>query len=479
MTIQELLQSAEIVSHTAALDRDVAGIFHDTRKLIEGGLFFAIKGAQFDGHTHAKSAIEEGAAAVVAEHPLDGLPTIVVPDTRVALALAAAAFYGYPAEKLKVIGVTGTNGKTTVTHIVRDTLITLTGEKIGLIGTNHNIIGDTVKETARTTPDALALQALLSEMVEAGCTHVVMEVSSHALRLHRVYGIPFTVAAFTNLTQDHLDFHTDMEDYFSAKETLFHMAKIGVTNFDDPYGERLLTEGAEVISYSIEKDAATIVAKNLHLKTASVSFEALAESELYRVKLHVPGRFSAYNALCALGILRALGYNLVDSAEALKTAKGVKGRAEVVYTDEDITVLIDYAHTPDGLQNILATINESKIGRSVILFGCGGDRDKTKRPQMGGIASTLADHCIITSDNPRTEDPHAIIEDILSGIDNPQAVEVIQDRKEAIRRAIAEAQHGDTIILAGKGHELYQEINGIKHPFDEAAEVQKAAALRK
>ena len=324
-------------------------------------------------------------------------------------------------------------------------------------------------ETERTTPESYELHALFARMRDAGCTHVIMEVSSHSLVLDRVHGIRFAVGAFTNLTQDHLDFHKTMEAYRQAKAILFTISDKGVINLDDPAAKAMLADAkCPCMTFSCDKDAADLTAKNIALHADGVSFVATTRDELARVKLPIPGHFSVENALTALGIVLQLGLPLADAARSLATATGVKGRVEVVPTDTDYTVLIDYAHSPDGVENVLRAVRGFAKGRVVALFGCGGDRDRTKRPKMGKIAADLADFCIVTSDNPRTEDPQAIIDDILEGMkDSKTPMQVIVDRPEAIHWALAHAKKDDIIVLMGKGHETYQEVNHIKHHMDE------------
>ena len=348
------------------------------------------------------------------------------------------------------------------------------GKKVGLIGTIHNMIGDRVIPTENTTPDAHQLHALFREMADAGCEYVVIEVSSHALDQERVGGLHFAAAIFTNLTQDHLDYHGTMENYLAAKKKLFQRTDLAIVNADDS-ASREITEGltCPVAAYGIE-NTASYQAKGVRYLPDGVVFELLGGTNIARVSLKTPGRFSVYNGLAAASCLLALGFYHVETASCLSNAAGVPGRAEVVPTGRDFTVILDYAHTPDGLENILKTVNEIKRGRLVILFGCGGDRDATKRPKMGKIAADLADFCIVTSDNPRTEDPEAIIHDVLEGMkDTSTPKKVIVNRRDAIRFALENAQPDDMIVLAGKGHEDYQIIGTTKHPFDERVVVRE------
>ncbi len=468
MKLQELLRGVAVKSSTAADDLEIREVRYDSRAVRAGDLFVAIRGFATDGHQYISKALEQGAVAVVCEEAPAGAPAVVVENARQALAEIAANRFGHPADSMVMLGVTGTNGKTTTTYLVKH-MLEDAGHKVGLIGTNQNLIGDEVIETERTTPESYELHALFARMRDAGCTHVIMEVSSHSLVLDRVYGIPFAVGAFTNLTQDHLDFHKTMEEYRKAKATLFAISEKGVINLDDDAAQAMLADAkCPCLTFSCEKDAADLTAKNICLHADGVEFVATTKGELARVKLPIPGHFSVENALAALGIVLQTGMSLADAAHSLATATGVKGRVEVVPTDTDYTVLIDYAHTPDGVENVLRAVRGFAKGRVIALFGCGGDRDRTKRPKMGKIAADLADFCVVTSDNPRTEDPKAIIDDILEGMQGTKTpMEVIVDRPEAIHWALAHAKKDDVIVLMGKGHETYQEINHVKHHMDE------------
>lgn len=450
-------------------DREIASIAWDTRKLTPGALFFALPGFKTDGGLFIQEAFDKGAAAVVCAESVPDDRCIRVSDPRAALAEASAVWFDHPADKMVMIGVTGTNGKTTTTYLLKEILERTQNAKVGLIGTNQNIIGDQSFEAQRTTPESYELQELFRKMLDAGCTHVVMEVSSHALALCRVHGIRFACGAFTNLTEDHLDFHHTMEEYQAAKGLLFHQCDVGVVNLDDAAGRAYAKEGAcPMFTYSENKPEAGLTAKNLRLYPNRVEFEALSDHELCRVVLPIPGGFSVYNALAALSCCVAMGFPLEPCAAALKEVHGVKGRVEVVPTPTDYTVLIDYAHTPDALENVLMTVRGFTKGRVICVFGCGGDRDRAKRPIMGAIGARLADIPVVTSDNPRTEDPAAIVEEVLAGFrpgDPEPVVEV--DRPTAIHTALSLAQPGDTVVLAGKGHETYQEVNGEKRHMDE------------
>ena len=468
MKLQDLLKGVAVLESTAAPDTEINEVRYDSRAVQPGDLFVAIRGYATDGHQYIGKALEQGAAAIVCEEAPAGAPAVVVENARRALAEIAANRFGHPADSMTMLGVTGTNGKTTTTYLVKH-MLEDAGHKVGLIGTNQNLIGDEVVETERTTPESYELHALFARMRDAGCTHVIMEVSSHSLVLDRVHGIHFAVGAFTNLTQDHLDFHKTMEEYRKAKALLFTISVKGVINLDDPAAGAMLADAkCPCLTFSCEKDAADLTAKNLKLHADGVEFVAATKGDLARVKLPIPGHFSAENALTALGIVLQLGMPLADAAKSLATATGVKGRVEVVPTDTDYTVLIDYAHSPDGVENVLRAVRGFAKGRVVALFGCGGDRDRTKRPKMGKIAADLAGFCIVTSDNPRTEDPKAIIDDILEGMKGTKTpMQVIVDRPEAIHWALAHAKKDDIIVLMGKGHETYQEVNHVKHHMDE------------
>ena len=473
MKLQAILQGLEPLEVHADLSREITGICYDSRAVKPGNLFVAICGYDTDGHKYIPMALEKGAACVLCEKaPVEG-EYVLLSDTRRGLALAGANWYGNPAGEMTMIGITGTNGKTTTTYLVKHILEDCLGAKVGLVGTIQNMIGDEVLHTERTTPESLELQALFRHMADAGCTHVVMEVSSHALCLHRVDGVTFDVGVFTNLTQDHLDFHKTMEEYCRAKAMLFARSKVGAVNVDDPWAKEILAHATcPVITYSAKGQAA-LEATDIRLEPHHVAFTAHYQGTETACTLGIPGAFSVYNALSALSAALALGIAPEKAAASLATARGVKGRAEVVPTPgKDYTVLIDYSHTPDSLENILKTVREFARGRVIAVFGCGGDRDPIKRPIMGKIAADLADLVVVTSDNPRTEDPMAIIDQILVGIPKDQTpTTVIENRRQAIRLAMDNAQAGDVIVLAGKGHETYQEIGHEKFHLDEREEV--------
>ena len=455
-------------------DREIQGITCDSREVKEGFAFICINGSKSDGHDYAQKALEQGAAAVITERKLDLPNEITVDDTHAAYSDMCAEWFCRPADSLKLIGVTGTNGKTSVTYMMKK-ILEAKGEKVGLIGTIQNMIGDRVLPAKNTTPGAYELNSLFAEMKESGCTYAVMEVSSHALEQYRVHKLDFEAAVFTNLTQDHLDYHGTMENYLYAKKRLFKMCKIAVINSDDEYAQRII-EGLDckVVTYSTGDDS-TYSAKAIKYRPASVDYEFVGDNLIKHIKVSTGGKFTVYNSLAAIATVCELGMDVGDAAAALATLDGVKGRAEVVPCDKDFTIIIDYAHTPDGLKNILSTFRECEKNRLTVLFGCGGDRDKTKRPIMGSFAARYADFVIITSDNPRSEEPSAIIEDILCGLDGMTTpYKVIENRVEAIKYAVETAQKGDIIVLAGKGHETYQILKDKTIHLDEREVVAEA-----
>ena len=469
MKLCDLLENMHVLETNVSLDTEISGVFYDSRKVQPGSLFVAITGFAADGNRFIPMALSKGAVAVVtAKKPETDVPYILVDNDRLALAMLGINWHGRPAESMTLIGVTGTNGKTSTTLLLKQVLETCRGAKVGLIGTMSNLIGDEEIPTERTTPESFDLQALFARMRDAGCTHVVMEVSSHALTLDRVGGVHFDVAAFTNLTEDHLDFHKTMDHYCDAKAELFARCHKAVINIDDNYAPRMLEKAkCDVLKTSCYD--ADLYARDAVLQSEGVAFTAVRGGQEVPVRLPIPGKFTVYNALSVMGIALQLGIGLEESAAALRNAQGVKGRMEVVPTPgKDYSVLIDYSHTPDALENVISSVQDFCQGRVITVFGCGGDRDPIKRPIMGEIGARLADIAIITSDNPRTEDPEAIIRDITPGADRAgKPYEVVVDRIEAIRQAMAMAQKDDIIVLAGKGHETYQEIMGVKHHMDE------------
>lgn len=456
----------------------MSGLALDSRRVSAGTLFFALPGEKEDGGDFIAEAMARGAVCAVCEQPPEGeRPYILVPDAHKALALCAAVWYGTPAGKMTLVGVTGTNGKTTTTYLIKQLLEKTLCVKVGLIGTNQNLIGDKVVPTDRTTPDALTVQRLLAQMANAGCEYAVMEVSSHALMQSRVAGIHFRVGVFTNLTQDHLDYHGTMEAYCDAKARLFDQCGIACVNGDDPWTRRLLARFAgERVTFG-QGMTNDLVGWRARYENDCVRFTACTDLDHEETRIGIPGGFSLYNALAALSAVQALGVPLYDAARALAECVGVKGRCEVVPLPAPFTVIIDYAHTPDGLKNILSTVCGFADGRVIALFGCGGDRDKTKRPRMARIAAALADFAVLTSDNPRTEDPYAILRDAMPGLmESRTPFAVIEDRRRAIGFALSEARSGDVIVLCGKGHETYQEIGTIKYHLDEREVVRELFA---
>ncbi len=463
---------------TPPFDREIAGIACDSRQVEPGFAFVCIDGVAVDGHRFAGDALQSGAVALITQRDL-GLPhQIVVENTRKAWAEMAANWFGNPAKRLHMIGVTGTNGKTSITYMLKH-ILEEGGCQVGLIGTIQTLVGSHPLPAVHTTPEAYELQGLLAQMVDAGCTHVVMEVSSHALAQNRVETIAFDRGIFTNLTQDHLDYHRTMENYCAAKKKLFENSKLSILNLDDAWEPRI-AEGLScpIVTYSVGNDRADYAAHNVREKPDGVDFELVGTGQIGRVKLSIPGLFSVYNALGAAACALSLGLPFETVVEALCTMRGVKGRAETVPTGRGFTVVIDYAHTPDGLEKICQALRVGCKGRLVTLFGCGGDRDRAKRPMMGKIAAELSDFLVITSDNPRSEDPMAIIEDILPGIPKGTPYAVIPYRRDAIAYAIAHAQPEDVILLAGKGHETYEVLKtGIYH-LDEREVVAETLGLR-
>ena len=470
MKLEKLLSGVNVVGGNAPASMEITQVVYDSRKVTPGCMFVAITGFATDGNKYIPMALEKGAAVVVTAKPqAEDIPHIQVENDRLALARIGANFYDHPGKSMQLIGVTGTNGKTSSTLLLKYVLEQVLGAKVGLMGTMENMIGHESIPTERTTPESFELQALLAQMRDAGCTHAIMEVSSHAIALDRVAGLHYTVAAFTNLTEDHLDFHKTMEAYCRTKAELFCRCDKAVANSDDAWFAQMTEKAAcPVLSTSVKKEA-DLRAEDLELLSDGISFTAVYGSQKVPVHLPIPGKFTVYNALTVLGCALQLGICLADAAAALKTAKGVKGRVEVVPTPgKDYTVLIDYAHTPDGLENVLSSVKDYCKGRLIAVFGCGGDRDPIKRPIMGKIGTDIADIAIITSDNPRTEEPVKIIEDILKGVDaGKKSCEVIENRPKAIQYAMDIAQKNDIIVLVGKGHETYQEICGVKHHLDE------------
>ena len=453
---------------------EITGIADNSQNVKPGYLFVALVGPLADGHNYINDAISKGASAVICERPNGSNIEIIVEDSHRALAEVCNRFYGEPLRKIKLIGVTGTNGKTSYTYMLKF-LMEQQGHKVGLIGTIQYIIGEKCIESNNTTPGILDIFSLLGEMADEGCDYCIMEVSSHALHQRRVEGLHFCVASFTNLTRDHLDYHSTMEEYLNCKKRLFYMCDKAVINYDDECYPSL-TEGlpCEIFNYS-QQNTGMYIAKGINYHPADVNYKLLSTNGINHVKVNVGGIFTVYNSLNAITTIDVLGLDLNKACLDIVKFKGVKGRCERVETNTDYTVIIDYAHTPDGLKNILTSFNNCEKNRLTVLFGCGGDRDKTKRPIMGEIAIRYADNVIVTSDNPRTENPTEIINDILGGMHGSRVqYKVIENRIEAIKYAISTAQSGDIIILAGKGHETYQIIGKDKIHLDEREIVLQA-----
>ena len=449
---------------------EVSSLAYDSRTVAAGALFFCVSGLRSDGHDHAGAAIERGAVALVVERPLGlGVPEIVVADARVAMAELAVRFYGDPSSELRVAGVTGTNGKTTTAFLVA-ALLEAAGTPCALLGTVKSVIGGREGPVMRTTPEAIDLQAGFRAMLDAGDRACAIEVSSHALALHRTDGTRFAAAIFTNLTQDHLDFHGTMEDYFQAKSLLFESGPaLAVIGVDDAYGRRLADAHPAAITFALDEAAADYGARELRFGIASSSFVAQTPEGELALSTRLPGRFNVANVLGALAAVHGMGVPLATIAAALPEVAPVPGRFQALDAGQPFSVLVDYAHTPDSLENVLRAARSLARRRLILVFGCGGDRDRGKRPRMGRIGAELADLSIVTSDNPRSEDPTAIVREILAGIADGARVEAIEDRREAIARALALAQTGDVVVIAGKGHERGQEFeNGRTIAFDDA-----------
>ncbi len=474
MKIQELLQGIEILGSYLPENFEIPAVRYSSREVQPGDLFVAVVGYVTDGHKYIPDALARGASVILCQTPPEeGVPYVQVASTRKALAQLGANWYGHPAKSMKMVGVTGTNGKTSVTYLLKS-MLEQTGAKVGLIGTICNLIGEEELPTERTTPESFELQGILAQMRDKGCTHVVMEVSSHALFLDRVATIDFTVGAFTNLTEDHLDFHGTMENYRQAKSLLFRQCEHGVFNLADPVTPLMIRE-AHCNCFTVGQGG-DLWAENVHLESDHVQMEVCCGTETAALRVGIPGRFTVSNALTALAIGMKLGMTMEEGTLALSKAQGVKGRVEVVPTPgKDYTVLIDYAHTPDGLENVLRSVKDFCKGRILLVFGCGGDRDSKKRPMMGEIAVKYADLSIVTSDNPRTEEPMTIIEDILEGMKGAEDRYVVEEnRRKAIRLALRMGRKDDMIILAGKGHETYQILGTVKTHLDEREEVAQA-----
>jgi len=486
MELGELLRAsgvgADLRGDASVEVRDLA---YDSRRVGEGSLFFCFPGEKTDGHDFAAKAVDAGAIGLVVERELDlGVPQALVDDARAAMAPVAASFHGDPTSELTVVGITGTNGKTTTAFLIRH-LLESAGSQCGLLGTVQQVVGGQVEEVERTTPEAIDLQRTFARMLESGDAACAMEVSSHALVLHRADAIHFAAKVFTNLSQDHLDFHADMEDYFAAKRLLFAEAGgapmieleggVSVINLDDPYGQRLAEElgcgsNGGCITYSAAGGAADLSARGVTFDATGGRFLCMSPEGELEVSTPLPGDFNVSNALAALSVAHALGLDLKAAARALATADQVPGRFESIDEGQPFGVIVDYAHTPDSLENVLRAARRLTGGSLISVFGAGGDRDTEKRPLMGRAAAELSDVAVVTSDNPRSEVPGEIIQQIRAGIpEKPQAEVVIEeDRRRAISLALGRAGEGDIVVIAGKGHEQGQEFeDGRKIPFDD------------
>ncbi len=478
MILKSILVGINDLKAKGDLDREIKGIESNSKNIKDDYVFVAIKGFETDGHNYISNAIENGAKTIVVEEGFDlksinfpkDVTVILAKNTREFLAISASNFYGNPSKKLKLIGVTGTKGKTTTTFMIKE-ILEKAGKKVGLIGTIAIYInGEKIKDSDRTTPESLELQQLFSKMLEDGVEYVVMEVSSQSLKLHRVDGCEFDYVAFTNFSEDHISEkeHPNIEDYFESKLKLFKMCKKGFVNIDDLHVSKVpaMFPESEIVRYGID-NSGDFLAKDITITNSYVDFKAKISDRNERIKVDIPGRFTVYNALAAIAICKRLGVDSETIKEALLNIK-VPGRSEMVNNKLEIPIMIDYAHSPESLQNILKAVKSYTRGRVISVFGCGGDRDARKRPIMGEISGKIADYTIITSDNPRTEKPETIVAEIEEGIKKTKGkYEVIVDRKEAIKKAIKMANKTDIIVLVGKGHEPYQEINGKKYDFDE------------
>jgi len=461
---------------------EITSVEMDSRKVKPGSLFICIDGFTVDGHNFVKQAVENGAVAILAQKEIQtSVPVAYVKDTQRAMAAIGSCFYQYPTHSLNLVGITGTNGKTTTSYII-DEILKKNGEKTGVIGTIGMKIGEEIFEGKNTTPDSLTLQSMFSKMIEENVTTAVMEVSSHALHLGRVHGCEYDVAVFTNLTQDHLDYHKTMEEYKKAKGLLFAQLgnsfstknkKFAVLNGDDEASKEFTSNTqAHVITYGLNSKF-DLYAEDIHLTNVGTKFTLHCLNETVAVEMKLIGTFNVYNVLAAIGAGIALQIPLNTIIEAIESMEGVPGRFQAVNADQDFTVIVDYAHTPDSLENVLHTVKQLAKGKIITIVGCGGDRDKTKRPLMGGFAADLSTYAIFTSDNPRTEDPITILEDMQVGLTNDN-ITVILDRREAIKHAVNIANNDDIIVIAGKGHENYQIVGTEIHHFDDVEEAKEA-----
>lgn len=486
MKLHTLLSSLTSYNGDVSQNPTITSIENDNRLIQPGSLFVCVKGYTVDGHDFAEAAVASGAVAIVSQKPLSlSVPVIVVKDTIRAMAILADHFYGHPTQKLKLIGVTGTNGKTTISHLI-EKLMSDDHKKTGLIGTMYTKIADKITETKNTTPDSVTLQKTFYNMVEGGVDAAVMEVSSHALELGRVHGCDYDLAIFTNLTQDHLDFHQTMERYKYAKSLLFSQLgnayhddkrKYAIINVDDEAATDLIKcTAAHVVTYGIDQEA-DVSATDIEITSSGTVFTLKAYQDSMPMKLQLVGKFSVYNVLAAVSAGLCLGLKLPNIVKSLEEVKGVAGRFELVNEGQDFTVIVDYAHTPDSLENVMKTVNEFAKGDTYVIVGCGGDRDKTKRPIMANIACEYAKYPIFTSDNPRTEKPEDILMDMEAGVAGKSYTTIV-DRKEAIHSCIKQAKPGDVVVIAGKGHETYQEIGKQRFDFDDRVVARQAILER-
>lgn len=482
MKLQKLLKNLHLLIPFKGEDLEITSIENDNRKVQNGSLFICIKGYTVDGHDFAKAAVKNGAAAILAERPIAlDVPVILVKDTTRAMAVLADTFYGQPTKKLHLIGITGTNGKTTTSHLIEKIMVDA-GQRTGLIGTMYTKIAEETIETKNTTPESLTLQKTFQQMVDRGVETAVMEVSSHALDLGRVHGCDYDVAVFTNLTQDHLDYHKTMDEYKRAKSLLFAQLgntfnhqhpKFAVLNADDQASEMYSrATAAHIVTYGIDMRA-DIQAKDIQMTSSGTRFNLIIETEIYPVQMQLIGKFSVYNVLASIAASLVSGIEINQIIKSIESVEGVSGRFELVNAGQDFTVIVDYAHTPDSLENVLKTIQHIAKKKVFVIVGCGGDRDRTKRPLMAQIACQWATDPILTSDNPRSEDPLAILKEMEAGVKG-EKYKIIPDRKEAINTAIQQASKDDVVLIAGKGHETYQIIGNIVHDFDDRLVAREA-----
>jgi UDP-N-acetylmuramoyl-L-alanyl-D-glutamate--2,6-diaminopimelate ligase len=486
MKLQKLIEHLHLLSPYTGENPEITSVENDNRRVQKGSLFICIKGYSVDGHDFAESAVQKGAVAILAERTLPiGVPVIVVKDTTRAMAVLANAFYDQPSKKLHLIGITGTNGKTTVSHLI-ERIFADGNKKTGLFGTMYTKISEKIVETKNTTPESLVLQKGFQEMVEAGVEVAVMEVSSHALDIGRVHGCDYNVAVFTNLSQDHLDYHKTMAEYLHAKSLLFaqlgntfneNEPKFAILNADDPaYLVYEKSTAAHIITYGID-NSADFHATNIQINSMGTSFDLVLKNVKYPINLQLIGRFSVYNVLASIAAAYVSKIPLNTIIDSIKDNKGVAGRFELVNAGQDFTVIVDYAHTPDSLENVLKTIQQFAIKRIFVIIGCGGDRDRTKRPIMAQIACRYGTDPIFTSDNPRSEDPIAILNEMEAGVLGRNYCKIL-DRKEAIFTAVTQASKGDVVLIAGKGHETYQVIGNKVYDFDDRVVAREAIEER-